>query len=74
MGPATGPFRRNDAMKRMLTLAGFLIAGTAALSLGCQKRETTTTTTGEAPASATPEPAGATTPSTAEEPTPTAVP
>jgi hypothetical protein len=32
-------------MKRTLTLVGFLIAGTAALSLGCQKRETTTTTT-----------------------------
>ena len=32
-------------MKRTLTLVGFLIAGTAALALGCQKRETTTTTT-----------------------------
>ena len=32
-------------MKRTLTLVGFLIAGTAALALGCQKRETSTTTT-----------------------------
>ena len=40
-----GPFEEEQPMKRTLTLVGFLIAGTAALSLGCQKKETTTTTT-----------------------------
>jgi hypothetical protein len=32
-------------MKRILTLAVFVVAGAAALSLGCKQRETSTTTT-----------------------------
>jgi len=32
-------------MKRILTLAVFVVAGTAALSLGCKQREASTTTT-----------------------------
>ena len=65
-------------MKRTLTLAGFLIAGTAALLLGCQKRETTSTTTetttSEAPSAyATPEPMMDTTPEVVDA-TPTPIP
>jgi hypothetical protein len=32
-------------MKRILSLAVFIVAGAAALSLGCKQRETSTTTT-----------------------------
>ena len=56
-------------MKRILTLAGFLILGAGALTIGCQKKEATTTTetstTREMPnTSGTPEATTSTTTST----------
>jgi hypothetical protein len=78
-GPGDGSLQEESAMKRTLTLAGFLIAGTAALSLGCQRKETTTTTetttTSEVPtATGTPEPMTETTTTTSTMDAPTPVP
>jgi len=63
------PFFEEDRMKRILTLAGFLVAAAGALSIGCAKKEATTTTetstTREVPnASGTPEATTNTTTST----------
>jgi hypothetical protein len=73
-------WRRINVMKKILALTGLVVA-TAALSIGCQKRETTTTTTETATtqevpsASGTPEPSTATTTTTTTvEVTPTAHP
>jgi hypothetical protein len=44
-GPGGLQFEEDIDMKRILSLGVFIVAGAAALSLGCKQRETSTTTT-----------------------------
>lgn len=44
-GPGGLQFEEDIDMKRILSLGVFIVAGAAALTLGCKQRETSTTTT-----------------------------
>jgi hypothetical protein len=44
-GPGGLHFEEDIDMKRILSLGVFIVAGAAALSVGCKQRETSTTTT-----------------------------
>jgi hypothetical protein len=74
-----GPYlKRRSDMKKFLIVAGFAMFGALALSVGCQKRETTTTETtttrDTASTTGTPTTSTTTTTSTMEQPTPAATP